>query len=80
MDIKQDFVPSINTAQVINTIAVVTIRCPCVKKEIIMGQMGIPLICNSCKRVWFVSATSKIRIQEVLSEEGKSNLIDLVNQ
>lgn len=69
MDIKQNNplgVPIIGTAQIIATVAVITLRCVC--KNIIMGQMGIPLPCTQCKKVWFVSATSQIKVQEVLSD------------
>jgi hypothetical protein len=64
--IHPDFILNVNSPQLISSINIVTIRCPCEKKEILMGQMGLPIPCPSCKRSWFVSAKSQIKVQEVL--------------
>jgi hypothetical protein len=57
---------TIGYAQIVDTVSIVTIRCSCVEKKIIMGQMGVPLVCSFCKKTWFVTATAKIKIQEVI--------------
>ena len=72
-NLKSELIPSIGTAQLIGSINIVTIRCSCVKKEILMGQMGIPIVCHSCKKAWFVSATSQIKIQEMLIDLNKES-------
>ena len=66
MQLSAPAIPTIGQAELVATIAIVTLKCPC--KTIVMGQMGVPLICTSCKRVWFVSAKSQIQIQEVLGD------------
>lgn len=73
--IKSDFIQSIGTAQIIATINIVTIKCSCIKKEVIMGQMGIPMKCPSCNKVWFVSATAKIKIQEILLDSSRELIL-----
>ena len=75
MAIQADFVTSIGTAQLISSISIVTIKCVCDKKEILMGQMGIPIACPSCNKVWFVSAKSNIKIQEILADLSKDPIL-----
>lgn len=69
--IKKDSYTLLDTAQLIASVNIVTIKCPC--KTIIMGQMGQPLVCTSYKRVWFVSATAKITVNEVAASLGDSD-------
>ena len=66
LTISAPAIPTIGQASLIASVAIVTIRCPC--KTIIMGQMGLPLVCQSCKRTWFVSASMKITVSEVLTD------------
>jgi hypothetical protein len=70
-------IPIIGTAQIISAINIVTLQCIC--KNILMGQMGIPIPCPSCNKVWFVSATAQIKVQEVLVDISKEepNLIGI---
>jgi hypothetical protein len=76
MEISQPAIPSINTAQIIATMAIVTIKCPC--KTIIMGQVGAYLTCTSCKRIWYVEAKSQIKINEAMIDVGsESSLIKM---
>jgi hypothetical protein len=70
--VQKDNITMLNTAQLIGCVNVVTIKCPC--KQIIMGQMGQPLVCTSCTRTWFVSATAKIIVNEIAAD--KSKIID----
>ena len=70
-DFRPNLALNINSAQLIAAVNIVTIRCSCIKKEILMGQMGIPISCPACKKVWFVSATSQIKIQEVIADLTK---------
>jgi hypothetical protein len=67
----------IGTAKIISAINIVTLECAC--KNILMGQMGIPIPCPSCNKVWFVSATAQIKVQEILAdlEEKQSNLVSI---
>ena len=68
-------VPTIGTAAVKSSICIVTLICVC--KNILMGQMGLPLPCTACNKVWFVSATAKIAVQEVLADvSGKERTIN----
>ena len=67
--VQKDGVTMLNTAQLLGTVNVVTIKCPC--KQIIVGQMGQSLVCISCKRTWFVSATAKIIINEIATDGQK---------
>jgi hypothetical protein len=69
MDLSQPAIPSINTATIVATMAIVTIKCPC--KTIIMGQMGAYLTCASCRRVWYVEAKSQIKISEIMIDLTK---------
>jgi hypothetical protein len=73
MNIKPDSpFPIVGTAKIIAGINIVTLSCVC--KNILMGQMGIPILCPACNKVWFVSATSQIKIQEVLADLSKDML------
>ena len=65
-EISKPAIPTIGQAELVATIAIVTVKCPC--KHIIMGQMGSPLVCTSCKRTWFVAANMKITVQEILAD------------
>ena len=67
--VQKDGLTLVNTAQLLGTINVVTIKCPC--KQLVMGQMGQHLVCTSCERVWLVSATAKITVNEVLVDINK---------
>ena len=67
--LQKDGVTMLNTAQLIGSINIVTLKCPC--KQILMGQMGQPIICTSCNRAWFVSATAKIIVNEVAVDGQK---------
>lgn len=67
--LQKDGVTMLNTAQLIGSINVVTLKCAC--KQILMGQMGQPIICTSCNRGWFVSATAKIAVSEVATDGQK---------
>ena len=77
--ISAPVIPVINTAEVVASISVVTIKCPCIKHTIIMGQMGQPLVCIFCKRVWWVSAKAQVTIQEVLGDLTKQESSMLFN-
>lgn len=59
-------VPVIGSAELVSAINVVTLKCTC--KSILMGQMGIVIPCTRCNKAWYVSAESKIKIQEVLAD------------
>ena len=69
--IHPDLVLHLDTAQIISTINIVVLRCICAKKEILTGQMGLPIPCPSCNKSWFVSATAQIKVQEVLIDLTK---------
>ena len=73
MNISAPAIPTIGQAELVASIGIITVKCPC--KQIIMGQMGLPLPCTSCKRVWFVSAKMNITCQEILADVSK----DLAN-
>lgn len=73
MAIQPNSIQLINVAQLIGSVNIVTIKCACVNKEILMGQMGQPIVCYSCKRTWYVSARSEIKIQEVLGDAVKES-------
>ena len=62
--VQKDGVTMLNTAQLIGSVNVVTLKCPC--SQIIVGQMGQALVCIGCKRAWFVSANAKIVVNEVV--------------
>ena len=63
LEISKPAIPTIGQAELIATIAITTIKCPC--RNIIMGQMGAILVCSSCKRTWHVSAKMNINLSEV---------------
>jgi hypothetical protein len=67
--VQKDGVTMLNTAQLLGTISVVTIKCPC--KQIIMGQMGQSIVCTSCKRTWYVSSQAKIIVNEIAADQSK---------
>jgi hypothetical protein len=69
LNISSPAIPTIGQAELISSMAVAVVKCPC--KTIIMGQMGLPIVCASCKRVWFISASLKIQVQEVLQDLSK---------
>ena len=64
--IQKDSYTLLNTAQLLGSINVITLKCPC--KQILMGQMGQPIVCTACKKVWYVEATAKIKVSEVLAD------------
>jgi hypothetical protein len=64
--------PIVGTAKIISAINIVTLSCVC--KNILMGQMGIPMPCQFCNKVWFVSATAQIKVQEILADLSKDML------
>jgi hypothetical protein len=78
--ISKPAIPTIGQAELVATVGVVTIKCPCTKNTIIMGQMGVPLVCANCKRVWFVSSKSQITIQEVIGAKVQESTSNLVTQ
>ncbi len=64
--VQKDGFTMLNTAQLIGSVNVVTLKCPC--NQIIVGQMGQTLVCVGCKKAWFVSATAKIVVNEVIAD------------
>ena len=68
-------VTMIGSATIIDAINIVTISCVC--KKILMGQMGIPIPCQSCNKVWFVSATAQIKIQEILIDTTEDKIKEM---
>ncbi len=69
--LKADGIRNVGTAEIISAIAIIAIRCVCAKREVIVGQMGMNLVCPTCKKMWFASATSKIEVREVLIDLNK---------
>jgi hypothetical protein len=67
--VQKDGVTMLNTAQLLGSVSVVTIKCPC--KQIIMGQMGQTIVCTSCKRNWWVSAKMSITVNETAVDQSK---------
>ena len=65
MIINSQGIPSVGTAEILGVISIVTIRCSCVKKEIIMAQIGLAAQCPSCKKIWNVTANIKMKIEEI---------------
>jgi hypothetical protein len=69
--LQKDGFTMLNTAQLLGSVNIVTIKCPC--KQIIMGQMGQPLICVNCSKTWWVSSKAQITIQEVIADLTKQD-------
>ena len=65
MDIKTDLILKTGPKP-IASMAIITMKCCCDKEEILMGQMGVPIECTSCKKVWFVTAKISVEIKELL--------------
>jgi hypothetical protein len=64
-------IPTVGIATLVSTMAIVTLKCVCEKQQILMGQMGLPLECSNCKKVWFVTAVMKVEVKEVLADLNK---------
>ena len=69
LEISKPAIPTIGQAELIATIAIVTIKCPC--KHIVMGQMGAMLVCINCKRTWHVSTKMNITLNEMANIDNK---------
>ena len=65
MDIHPELALNINAPEVISSMGIITLRCKCPNKNILLGQMGMPLECPSCKKVWLVSAKMTVEVREV---------------
>lgn len=78
LEISKPAIPMIGQAELIASIAIVTLRCTC--KQVLMGQMGSPIVCIKCNRTWFVSAKMQITVQEVLADVNDMNKSSLLTQ
>ena len=71
LDVISPAVPTVGTAKLVSSVAIVVLKCTCVEQMIITGQMGLPLECPFCKKVWFVQAKMQINVMEVLADINK---------
>ena len=71
LDVFSPAVDIIGTAKLVASIAIVTLKCVCPQHQVLMGQMGLPIECPTCKKIWFVSATMKINVAEVHADLNK---------
>ncbi len=74
MNIKSDTpfgVPIVGSAKLIACVDIVTLECSC--KNILMGQMGVVIPCIKCNKAWYVSAESRIKIQEILADINENS-------